>query len=132
MVVKRMLLVGWLALGAACATPATAGTPPVDAVKPLPLASGPVTVREGSRIALQGATVAVDRITYLNEPCPAGVQCIHSGVIKRVQFTVTHSGAPVPGGLSEGTSQTFDGVEVRVVSVSEGPAAVLEASLPVK
>jgi hypothetical protein len=127
---KRLGLVGWITLGMACATATSAGVPG-DAVKPLPRATGPVTVRGGETLRLQGAAVKVDLVTFLDEPCPAGAQCIHSGIIKRVQVTVTQGDATASGGVAEGTGQVLAGVEVRVVSMAPGPVAVLEASLPV-
>jgi hypothetical protein len=128
---RRALLMGWVALGAACATSASADGPAADAVKSLPRATGRVTVRGGELLALEGATVRVDQVTYLDQPCPKDVLCVHSGVIRMVGVTVTHGGAPASGGVSEGRSQVLAGVEVRVLSVAAGPMAVIEASLPV-
>jgi hypothetical protein len=132
MTARRLVLAALAALCAACATPAAAGAGEARGgdTSAAPLASGAVTVRGGETLSLRGATVHVDRVTYVNSPCPAGVVCIHSGIIKRVEVTVTHTGAPVTVGLLEGSRQVVDGVEVHLVSVSEGPTAVLEASLP--
>ena len=52
------------------------------------------------------------------------------GVMKLVEFHVSHSGAPVAATLNEGTIRVVDGVELSVVNVREGPEAEREARLP--
>lgn len=94
------------------------------------LASGVVTVRGGEVLRLRGATVGIDQVTYLNQPCPPDVRCIHSGVIKLVHFQVTRTGAPLRAAVPEGAEQSVDGVLLVVRQVRPGPEADIEASLP--
>jgi len=135
--VSARTLVAVAALTAACCTQgkpppaADAGGGPARTVQALPRASGPVSVRGGETIELEGARVQVVQVTYLNQPCPPGVQCIHSGVMKLVEFRVLRGGAPVLATLSEGERKPVNGVELSVRAVREGPEAEVEASLPV-
>jgi hypothetical protein len=96
-----------------------------------PRASGRVTVRGGETIELAGARVVVGTVTYLNQPCPPDVQCIHSGVVKQVELTVIRTGAPVLASLREGERKVVDGVELAVDAVRAGPEADVEATLTV-
>ena len=127
----RLLAV--VALSTACCTQ---GKPPPGAssaparTAALPRSSGPITVRGGETIELDGATVAVVQVTYLNEPCPPGMQCIHSGILKQVEFRVRRGQAPVVATVVEGQRQVVDGVELVVRAVRAGPEADVEASLP--
>jgi hypothetical protein len=95
-----------------------------------PLGSGRVTVRGGEELLLRGATIAVDRVTFLDQPCPKDVQCIQSGIIRTVGFRVRRANGPVPATLREGESRVVEGVELRVVAVRQGPEADVEAALP--
>ena len=89
-------------------------------------------MRGGETIELEGARVARSvRVTYLNQPCPPGVQCIHSGVMKLVEFRVLRGAAPVSATVSEGERRLVDGVELSVRAVRDGPEAEVEVSLPV-
>jgi hypothetical protein len=125
------------ALATACCTqgrpppPDDRAGPAARAAAPLPLASGLLTVRGGETIELRGASVTVSQVTYLDQPCPPNVQCIHSGVIRQVLLRVVRSGPPVLASLGEGERQVVDGVELAVKAVRAGPEADLEASLPV-
>ena len=47
------------------------------------------TVKGGESFDLRGGVrVHIERVTYLDRPCPQGVMCIHSGMIKTVGFSV--------------------------------------------
>jgi hypothetical protein len=137
---RRALLAVFALAAAACTTerPAPMAIPPTEprplpgayAPPPPPLGSGRVTVRGGEELRLRGATVAVERVTFLDVPCPKDVQCVHSGVIKTVGFRVAREGGPVPATLREGESRVVEGVELRVVAVRQGPEADVEAALP--
>ncbi len=114
--------------------PTAAATQPTPTPAPTAaasLATGRQVVKGGETFSLQGATVTVDRVTYLNNPCPPGAQCITSGVIKTVAFSVTAGAASDKAVLSEGMQRVVSGVMPRVVSVTAGPQAEIEASLPV-
>jgi hypothetical protein len=104
---------------------------PTAAPAALPLATGRQVVKGGETFALQGATVAVDRVTFVNNLCPPGAQCLTSGIIKTVAFSVTAGGAAEKTVLSEGMQRVVSGIMLRVVSVTAGPQAEIEASLPV-
>jgi hypothetical protein len=149
--VSPLRLVALLALSTACCTqgkpppgdqapaPAPAGAPaPTSAPAPapraaaaLPRGSGVVTARGGETIELDGARITVVRVTYLNEPCPPGMQCLHSGILKQVEVRVLRGPAPVLATVVEGQPQVVDGVQIAVRAVRPGPEADLEASLPV-
>ena len=127
-------LLAVVALSTACCTQGK--PPPGEGAAPartaaLPRASGPITVRGGETIELDGATVTVVQVSYQNEPCPPGMQCLHSGVIKQVEFRVRRGPAPVVATVVEGQRQVVDGVELAVRAVRPGPEADVEASLPV-
>ncbi len=123
------ILVAVARVGACCAVP---GRPPDPAPRrEAPLASGLVTVHRGDTIELRGARVEVREVTYLDQPCPPNVKCVHSGVIRRVLFGVIHTGSPVIASVAEGEQKVVDGVELAVKAVREGPEADVAASLPV-
>src|SRR6185312_2905959 len=69
-------------------------TPPPPGSSGMPAASNANTtgrqkVKGGESFALSGpTTVTVKQVTYVNQPCPPGVQCITSGLIRTVQFEV--------------------------------------------
>jgi hypothetical protein len=132
--VSLLNLLAVVALSTACCTqgrpPPGEGSAPARTAA-LPRASGLITVRGGETIELDGATVTVVQVSYLNEPCPPGMQCLHSGVIKQVEFRVRRGQAPVVATVVEGQRQVVDGVEVVVRAVRAGPEADVEASLPV-
>ena len=123
---KRLLVLSALSL-ACCATDKAAHPSAAE----LPFSSGPRTVTGSEVIGLRGASVTVEKVIYVNSPCPEGAQCIHSGVVKQVLFTVTHTGTAQATVVADST-QVVDGVELRVHAVREGPQADIEVSLPVQ
>ena len=110
---------------------------PAPTVKPEPTLtvnpkdSGRQKVHGGEALALEGADVKVVKVVYVNSPCPKGAECIHSGIIKVVQFKVARGGQEKLVSVSEGNDQVVEGVQLRVFVVTEGPQAEVEASLPV-
>ena len=95
-----------------------------------PLTTGLVTVRGGEVLVLRGAIVRVEQVTYLNQPCPPEVRCIHSGIIRLVHFEITRGGAPKKAAVPQGATQVVEGVELKVKEVRPGPEASVQASLP--
>jgi hypothetical protein len=93
-------------------------------------ASGRQMVRGGETLALAGADVKVVKVVYVNSPCPKGAECIHSGIIKMVQFKVARDGQEKDASVSEGKDEVVQGVELRVFSVSEGAQAEIQATVP--
>lgn len=127
---KHLLLL-LAALGLASCTTDKGAQTGTAAVTELPFSSGPRTVTGAEVIALRGASVTVERVVYLNSPCPAGAQCIHSGVERQVQFTVNHT-MQTPVTVVADSTQVVDGVELKVHEVRAGPQADIEVSLPVQ
>ncbi|MEW5848003.1 MAG: hypothetical protein AB2A00_04285 [Myxococcota bacterium] len=109
-------------------------SPPAATPAPAPTeearATGKVTVKGGEVFSLKGAQVLVKQVTYLNQPCPKGAKCLHSGVIKSVQFVVTRDGGDEAAVVTSGEQKVTRGVMLRVHDVREGPEADVEAQLP--
>lgn len=118
------------------------GAPQALTTKPAPEASvsppqtaqtardtGRQKVHGGEAFTLSGAEVKVSKVVYVNQPCPKGAECIHSGIIKVVHFQVAHGGPEQQASVHEGQDAVVDGVQLRVFSVTEGPQAEIQASL---
>jgi hypothetical protein len=80
-------------------------------------------------MTLGDATVKVTRVTYVNQPCPKDVQCVHSGVVKSVGFEVDRAGAHEEGFVAEGVTRSLLGVVLQVISVQECPRAQVDVAL---
>jgi hypothetical protein len=93
--------------------------------------SGTLSVKGGEVIPLAGAKVTVKRVSYLNQPCPKDVQCVHSGVVHSVQFAVERDGKTEETFVDLDHPKVVQGVMLRVQSVEEGPVATVDVSLPV-
>lgn len=115
--------------GALPVGPVATAPAPVEAGQ-LPRATGTVQVKGGEVLALQGASVHVVRVVFENQPCPKGVQCVHSGIIKTVVLAVERGGSREERVIAEGAAGPLNGVMLRVLKVEAGPVATVEASLP--
>jgi len=93
------------------------------------VAPGSVTVRGGERFQLQGTSVLVEQVAYLNQPCPPDARCFHSGIIKLVHFELTRDGTSQKAAVPEGAKQLVAGVELAVKQVRAGPEADIELGL---
>ncbi|MBS2028240.1 MAG: hypothetical protein JST54_10075 [Deltaproteobacteria bacterium] len=108
--------------------PGTGGTPASSNA----FTTGRQRVKGGEIFALNGPiTVTVKQVTYVNQPCPAGAQCITSGIIRTVQFEVVHGADTQQMSVNAGTFRVAAGVQLHVLNVEPGPLAEIEASLPV-
>lgn len=106
--------------------------PGAGGLRPNPMSTGRQTVRGGESFSLHGPTmVNVLRVIYVNQPCPPNVQCIHSGIIKTVEFDVSRDGAHETGTVAMGSPRVLAGIQLQVFDVQPGPVAEVEASLPV-
>jgi hypothetical protein len=79
---------------------------------------------------LVGAMVRVDRVVYVHNPCPPGVQCITSGIIHNVHVTVTRGDVTEAAIVGEVKDKGVNGVQVHVGEVRPGPTAEVMFDLP--
>jgi len=84
------------------------------------------TVKGGEELLLDGATVRVLMVTYINQPCPKDVQCVHSGVIRSVRFQVQNADGQDEAVVEAGGEKVVRTVMLRVQDVTEGPSAMVE------
>jgi len=83
-------------------------------------------VKGGEVLRVGTAEVQVIRVNYVNSPCPEGAKCVHSGIVKTVNFKVTGDGPPEEFAVGAGNARASNGVLIKVLSVDEGPSASLE------
>lgn len=112
--------------------PTTAAPDEPQDTAPAARSTGVVTVKGGEDLALDGATVHVKQVSYMNQPCPKAVKCVHSGVVKSVAFVVRTAAGEETAYVNEGGEKAVLGVLLRVKVVREGPQADVEASLPLR
>ena len=132
---RRLVLIVAVAVAGCTSSAAEQKSDPNAA--PPSVSAGPTTtgkqqVKGGESFSLRGGTtVSVKSVAYANSPCPPGVQCISSGIVKLVHFTVSHGAVAEEAAVNAGTSKVVAGVELQVLSVEAGPVAEIEARLPV-